>query len=306
VLINTTVNMSHSILAYIPLKIAVSILRFVVGLAGAPPPFKPDESYEFKSRDKTRDIKVNVYHPPNPTTPSPVVLNWHGSGFVLPLHGSDDEFCRLVATKTGFTVLDAAYALAPEFPFPAALHDVEDLILAVLEQKDKYDPANIVLSGFSAGGNLAVAAAIDASIPKGVFRGLMAIYPVVDLSVAPGTKRAPDGSVGLPPAIAYLFNSSYIPAGVDAKDPRISPASADPASFPDNVFIVTAEKDSLALEAENLAEKLKAAGKHVVLERMDGVPHAFDKSTKAKSIEEERKNKTYDLAVQFLQNIKQG
>jgi len=241
-----------------------------------------------------------------------VVLNWYGSAFVIPAHGSDDLFCRRIANQTAYTVLDASYAMAPEYPFPAALEDVEDLVLQVLGHPDKYDPENIVLSGFSSGGNLALAAAANpelSKIPNKAIRAVAVFYPPTNMTVAPADKRPVDGSLRTIPALLGIimnaFRTSYMPAGVDPADPRLSVLMADPSNFPDHMLIITAEKDRLAPEAEELAEKLKGAGKQVLLKRFDGVAHGWDKTKDEQSNDAKVRDEAYALVVKFLSDVKQ-
>ncbi|KAK1141012.1 hypothetical protein N8T08_009669 [Aspergillus melleus] len=84
--------------------------------------------------------------------PHPVLINLHGSGFVIPAHGSDDAFCRQVSQRTGYLVLDIKYRLSPEHPFPAPVDDVEDVVNWVKSQPNKFDLSRMAISGFSAGG----------------------------------------------------------------------------------------------------------------------------------------------------------
>jgi alpha/beta hydrolase fold len=78
-------------------------------------------------------------------------------------------------------------------PFPAALNDVEDVVKWVLEQRDEFDRNRLAISGFSAGGTLALVAA-STSFPKGTFRSVLAFYPLTNLVTYPGLKTAPDTS----------------------------------------------------------------------------------------------------------------
>ena len=305
--------MPHSILSYLRLKIAVSFLRLALSFSSflnsfsRLPPSKPNATYSFKSRDKKRDVLVDIYRSKFTTNPVPVLLNWHGSGFVLPLHRTDSLFCKRVADETDFTVLDASYALAPEHPFPAALEDVEDLILQVFDKSDEYDLKNVVLAGFSAGANLALVSASNPSstVPRDQILAILAFYPPCDLSVSPFDKRTPDGSMGSIPAVgAQLFNSSYVPPGVDFKDPRISPLHADPASFPENILFITCGKDDLAPEAEELAKKLETKGKKVTLKRIEGAEHAWDKEVKENTALAKERDEAYGLAIKILKEIR--
>lgn len=261
----------------------------------------PDEIRHIPSRDSGRTIKVHVYHAPKSSGPSPVLLNFHGSGFLLPFHGSDDEFCRRVSRGTRYTVLDVPYRLAPENPFPAALHDVEDAVKYALGRPDEFDLTRLSISGFSAGGNLALAASATLFPPE-TFHSLIAFYPALDLSTDAAAKVAPDpkGRV-IPVPVARLFNRCYVPPSFDRRDPRISPAFAQLDRFPKRILMITAEGDSLALEAEDLAEKLEnQQGWHVVRQRMAGCSHAWDKRTRVGSHQEQAKDLAYTMAIELL------
>lgn len=261
----------------------------------------PDEVRHIPSREAGRTIKIHVYRAAKTSTPSPVLLNFHGSGFLLPFHGSDDEFCRRVSRETKYTVLDVPYRLAPENPFPAALNDVEDAVNYALGRRNEFDLAHLSISGFSAGGNLALAASATL-FPPGTFRSLIAFYPALDLSVDAASKVAPDprGRV-IPIPVARLFNRCYVPPNFDKRDPRISPRFAQLDRFPRRMLMITAEGDSLALEAEELAEKIETQpGSYVVRQRMAGCNHAWDKRTQTGTPQESAKERAYGLAVELL------
>jgi acetyl esterase/lipase len=229
-----------------------------------------------------------------------VLLNFHGSGFLLRLHGSDDEFCRQVSQETKYTVLDVPYRLAPESPFPAAINDVEDAIKYALSRSDEFDLSHLSISGFSAGGNLALAASATLFPPE-TFRSLIAFYPALDLNTDAASKVAPDprGRV-IPVPVARLFNRCYVPPTFDRRDPRISPKFAQLDRFPRRVLMITCEGDSLALEAEELAEKLQREGRYVVSERMNDCNHSWDKHTRAGTPQRQAKERAYNLAVEML------
>lgn len=294
-----------SILTYCYLKTLAVLLRSIVALggrlSGRPVP-RPHEVRHVASRDPGRTIKIHVYRPVKPTAgPSPVLVNFHGSGFLLPLHGSDEEFCQVISKNTQYTVLDVQYRLAPEHPFPAALNDVEDAINYALGRSEEFDPTLISLSGFSAGANLVLAASATL-FPPNTFRSLLAYYPALDLATDAALKVAPDPSGRvIPIPVARLFNRCYVPPGVDKRDPRISPKYADLERFPHRLLMITAEGDSLALEAEEMASKLEELpGRHVVNERMAQCNHAWDKRTRAGTPQREARDRAYALAVDML------
>ncbi|EMC90834.1 hypothetical protein BAUCODRAFT_80751 [Baudoinia panamericana UAMH 10762] len=261
-----------------------------------------DEVLQVPSRDTGRSIKVHVYRPKNATSPSPVLINFHGSGFVIPMHGSDDEYAVRVAKDTPYTVLDVQYRLAPENPFPAAPNDAEDVVRWVLARPNEYDPKHVSVSGFSAGGNLALGLA-GHTIPQGTFRHVIVFYPPTDLTLKPHEKTAPDPSgKPIPDELSTLFNNSYAPSPPhDPKNPLLSPALIPADRFPDNVLVITCACDSLAPETEGLAERIKAVpGKHLVHRRLEKCDHAWDKSYQPGTVQEKAKDEAYDLAVEML------
>lgn len=263
-----------------------------------------DEVLQIPSRDPERSIKLHVYRPNKPPTsggPTPVLINFHGSGYVIPLHGSDDDFALKIRSSLPYTVLDVQYRLAPENPFPAASHDAEDVIRYVLANPARYDLSHLSISGFSAGGALALGAA-GHTFPASTFRHVVAFYPPTDLSIDPSDKHAPDPTgKPLPNWIAAAFNNMYAPPPADRSHPLISPAKIDPASFPKNVLIITCGFDNLAPETENLAERIgKVPGINLKSQRVEKVGHAWDKECKPGTYEEKAKDAAYDSAVEML------
>ncbi|PLB52540.1 esterase/lipase [Aspergillus steynii IBT 23096] len=261
----------------------------------------PNDVLQIQSRDAERTIKAHLYRSTSAPTPAPVLLNFHGSGFILPQHGSDEEFCQKVSRETPYTVLDIQYRLAPENPFPAALNDVEDAVNWVLERPSDFDLSRVAISGFSAGGNLALGAS-STLFARETFRSVLAFYPVLDLHTEPAKKTFPDPEgKPIPPLVARIFNSCYIPSSVDARDPRISPYYAQAERFPDNILVVTAGGDSLAGEAEELAAKIEQEpGRHVVCQRMRGCNHGWDKRAAAGTVQGDAKEKAYEMAISML------
>jgi acetyl esterase/lipase len=277
-------------LRYLRLKLLISFYRLIVKIFASPRKPRPDAVLRIPSRDPSRTIKAHVYNERGGSIgPRPVLLNFCGSGFTIPLHGADDNFCWFVAkhTKeswwvkknTSYIVLDIEYRLAPEHPFPAAVHDMEDAVKYVLSRPEEYTTAEISVSGFSSGGTLALVA--PTLFPPGTFQSVIAFYPATDLATDPSMRKPP--APNAKPRSAFwtrVFREAYI-GDMDPRDPRISPLYADTSRFPDNMFFITAELDSSALEAEELAQKAKvegiASGRSVGVRRIKDCGHAFDK-----------------------------
>jgi acetyl esterase/lipase len=254
------------------------------------------------SRDKGRHIKVHMYQPfkYDSTKPAPVLINFHGSGFILPGLGTDREFCSLVSARTNALVFDADYRKAPEHPFPAAVQDAEDVAHYILANPDQYDPSNIFTCGFSAGGNLALVTA--SSLGPERLKGVICLYPSLD-KTKPHT--APEkhmrSGVTVSPFMSNLFHESYILPEQSRSDPRISPIFAPTESFPEFIFVACGNADICYDPCVRFVERLKEAGhKNIVFLTAEYEGHAFDKRTKEGTESEEMKDRMYASAVEMI------
>lgn len=261
----------------------------------------PDEVLQIPSREEGRFIRIHAYNTLNRDGPTPVLVNFHGSGFVNPLHGSDDEFCRFIAKRTGFAVLDCSYRLSPEYKFPAPVHDAEDAVRWVLSQPEKYDVSRISISGFSAGGILSLVLS-SVVFSQGTFQNVIAAYPPTDMIQSSADKIAPDTSLdGAPVELLDTFIKCYYPNPEDVKSVLASPAVIPAEKFSDRIFLVTAACDRLCLEGEALGNRIKhSTTKYVKMHRYDGCEHAFDKAYEKGSVQERAKDDLYEKSALFL------
>ncbi|KAI1873031.1 uncharacterized protein JN550_003284 [Neoarthrinium moseri] len=278
----------YSLLQYLRLKVTVTILRVFVNMIGREKiqrdrALVPNDVRQIKisipSRDPKRRIAANVYYPPGYSTthPTPVLVNWHGSGFVLPLLGSDVAFCSRIAQAAGIVVVDADYRKGPEHPFPGPLNDVEDTLQWVVTQEG-LDTKNVGLSGFSAGACLALEAAstvrVDQNQEQLHIRAVVAFYPITDLAMAPENKKVPRP---IKPHPIWALHISTI----------VTPLI---------------QRDSLRPEATQLADRLqeqKNSSQDVVLHVLEGVPHGFDKGAQEGTLEWARREEAYDHFVVY-------
>ncbi|KAJ5104441.1 hypothetical protein NUU61_001788 [Penicillium alfredii] len=267
-----------------------------------------DDTEQVPSRDPGRTIKVHIYRSSTPSKSSPVLINFHGSGFLIPLHGSDGDWCRKVSRKTNYTVLDVQYRLTPDHPYPAAPDDAEDVVLWVQQQQREglqFGDGRIALSGFSAGGNLALGAA--PRFPRETFHAILAFYPWLDLDKNPWLKIAPNPlSVPLPAFLLDLCRIVYVPANVSRKDPRISPVFAPVDNFPDRVLVVTASCDTLAWEGEKMVKRINQdpnRRRSAESQRMGWFcGHGWDKYSLWGTLWWWAKEKAYGRAIAMLSN----
>ncbi|OGM40038.1 hypothetical protein ABOM_011470 [Aspergillus bombycis] len=261
----------------------------------------PDEVLQIPSREEGRFIRIHAYNTLNRDSPTPALVNFHGSGFVNPLHGSDDEFCKFIALKTGFAVLDCAYRLAPEHKFPAAVHDAEDAVRWILSQPETFDTSQLSISGFSAGGILSLVLS-SVVFPQGTFKNVFAAYPLTDMVESPADKIAPDTSIDSAPVeLLDIFIQCYYSSPEEVKSVLASPSVIPTEKFSGRIFLVTAACDRLCLEGEALGNRIKdTTTKYIKMHRYDGCGHAFDKAYEKGSVQERAKDDLYQQAALFL------
>lgn len=208
----------------------------------------------------------------------PLLVFFHGGGFVLCDLDSHDELCRRLALLSGAAVVSVDYRRAPEARYPAAaldaFHALRDLAGRCAELQ--LDASRLAVAGDSAGGNLAIAACRQAAQqggPRVAYQCLF--YPVTDLRCAsPSYDTFADGYF-LSRAMMKWFRAQYLERTEQTEEPLASPLlAADLAQLPPTTLL-TAEFDPLRDEGEAFAERLQAAGVAVRLQRAHGMIHGF-------------------------------
>ena len=244
------------------------------GSAGAPPP--RDLPQLSGVHDETAPaphggVPVRRYRPQGRVAGVCVYL--HAGGWIMGDLDFADATCRRLAAGAGCEVVSVDYRLAPEHPFPAALEDA----FAVLQWAAGRDAGPLLISGESAGGNIAAACTIrarDAGGPR--IAGQLLAYPVTD----PGLDTASHREIGprnwlLSTADMRCFWDHYCPPGVDRGDPLVAPLRvADAAGLPP-ALICVAELDPLRDEGLAYARRLAAAGVRVRTRVDPGMLHGY-------------------------------
>jgi acetyl esterase/lipase len=209
--------------------------------------------------------------------PMPVVVYYHGGGWVIADVNTYDATPRMLAKQLGAIVVSVEYRHAPEFKFPAQHEDAAAAYRWVLDHARDWggDPARIALAGESAGGNLAVATAIyarDNRLRAPVH--ILSVYPIANS--APNLPSRRDSAQAKPLNTAMLdwFGFFYSRTPADRMDPRINLVGADLAGLPP-VTIVNAQIDPLRSDGETLADALRAAQVRVEQRTFAGVTHEF-------------------------------
>ncbi len=223
-------------------------------------------------------LRLRIYRP-HGNGPFPLLVFFHGSGFVLCSLDTHDGMCRNLCAGAGCVVVSVDYRLAPEHKFPAPLDDCVFATRWAAQHADDLsaDGSRIALAGDSAGGNLAAAAALRLRDEGGpALRGQLLIYPVTDY-YTPGTpsyRENADG-YGLTRDTMIWFWDHYLADAADATDPYASPLRAATVAQLPPALVVTAEFDPLRDEGEAYAAQLRAAGVVAPTSRWDGMNHGF-------------------------------
>jgi acetyl esterase len=226
------------------------------------------------------DVPVRVYAPTTEPAPRPVLVYFHGGGWVIGDLESHDATVRALAAASGVTIVAVDYRLAPEHPFPAAVHDCLAAVRWVAEPATAaelgIDPARMAVGGDSAGGNLAAVAAQELRDSGPPLRFQLLVYPATEMHFShPSIDENADGYF-LTKADMTWFRSHYCP-DADWNDPRMSPllAADDAVRGVAPALVITAEYDPLRDEGEAYAAKLQAAGVDAKVSRYDAVVHGF-------------------------------
>ncbi|WP_412517629.1 alpha/beta hydrolase [Actinomadura madurae] len=222
-------------------------------------------------------VPVRLYRPVPPERgPLPAVVYLHGGGWVLGGVDNVDAACRDLAAAAGCAVLNVGYRLAPEHPFPAAVHDAWAVVAAVAREPGAYGvvPGAVAVAGDSAGGNLAAAVALMARDRGTPLVHQLLVYPVTDTAMDTPSWREYGAGYGLDAGTLARFMDLYR-AGADPSDPRLAPLRAPDVSGAAPATVITAEYDILRDEGEAYADRLAAAGVPVGRRRYDGVVHSF-------------------------------
>jgi acetyl esterase len=224
------------------------------------------------------DLALRIYRPPG-DGPFPLLVFFHGSGFVLCSLDTHDGMCRNLCAGAQCIVVSVDYRLAPEHKFPAGLDDCVFATGWVAEHAAELngDPARIAIAGDSAGGNMAAAAALRLRDEGGPpLRGQLLIYPVTDYHT-PGTPSYQQNAegYGLTRDTMLWFWDHYLKTPSDAANPLASPLRAHDLGRLPPALVVTAEYDPLRDEGELYAARLREAGTPATTSRWDGMNHGF-------------------------------
>jgi acetyl esterase len=222
-------------------------------------------------------IPVRIYTPQG-SGPFPVLVYFHGGGWVIGNVDTHDPTCRTLANAAGCVVVSVDYRLAPEHKFPAAVDDCYAATqwVAANAAAINGDSGRIAIGGDSAGGNLTAVVAIEARERGGpplVFQLL--VYPVTDYSFStPSYRDNADGYLLTKDSMVWFWDH-YLRSEADGQDYRASPLRASDLTGLPPALVITAEYDPLRDEGEAYAARLQESGVSVTCTRYDGMIHGF-------------------------------
>lgn len=228
------------------------------------------------------DIGARVYQPrpEDRGDDPPVIVFFHGGGFVFCDLESHDGFCRAMARGAGAVVVSVDYRRAPEHRAPAAAEDALTAMSWVIEHATELgsDPGRVLAMGDSAGGNLAAVACImarDAALPMPA--GQVLLYPVIDPGCdTESAHRYATGHFNTLAATRWYWQQ-YLPEGgsIPAPTSRVAPLTAEHHRGVPPAIVVTAGTDPLSSEGHAYAAALRQDGVRVLHRDYGGLFHGF-------------------------------
>jgi len=225
----------------------------------------------------TGDLPARVYKPEGAQGSLPVVVFYHGGGWVIADINTYEASAMALAKKANAIVVSVEYRHAPEHKFPAAHEDAIAAYSWVITNAGSFggDPARVAVAGESAGGNLAANVAIAAR--EGKFQQpahMLLIYPVAGTDMTTASYKENANAIPLSKQAMEWFAKNTVRSEADLKDLRLNLVQANLKDLPD-ATVITAEIDPLMSEGKTLAEKLKAAGSKVTYQNFEGAAHEF-------------------------------
>ena len=243
----------------------------------APEPMPVAEVRDLTMPGSGGKIPLRFYRPVADKT-LPVLVFFHGGGWVVGSIETHDTVCRHLAVAGECAVVSVEYRMGPEDKFPAAVADCVAATEWVAENGSTLgvDTARLAVGGDSAGGNLAAVVSLvarDRGRPR--LSHQLLIYPATDAGMAhPSVVRYGDGYL-LTRSTMRWFYEQYLRGPDDVADWRVSPLRAPDLVGVAPAYVLTAGYDPLCDEGDDYARRLAAAGVPVRHRRFDGQIHGF-------------------------------
>lgn len=221
-------------------------------------------------------VRCEVYRPPGVAHPA-VHVHFHGGAFIMRHPRMDDFFARHVAASAGVAVVSVDYDVAPQVRYPVAQEEAHDVADHLAHHGDDHglDGSRLGVGGFSAGGNLAASACLQAR-DLGTFLARVQVLGVPSLDVAEEyDDKRPLGTPMLSRSVLDLVRATYFPDRSRRFEAYASPLWADDLSGLPPAVVVTGERDLLRREGDRYAARLIEAGVEVEHRVVPGADHYF-------------------------------
>lgn len=235
--------------------------------------------HKYEDRTILGYLPIRIFYPGD-CGPYPVLIYFHGGGFVMHNIASHDSLCRKLAIEFNRIVVSVDYRLAPEFKYPACMEDGNAAFKWVYENAESFGgiPEKIILSGDSAGATISASVCVSSinnhlPLPEGLvlFYGM---YGAVDDN-SDSMIMFGNGDYVLPKKMSDWCMGLYIPDGTDTSDPYLYPGKSNNLSCFPKTVIITAEYDPLRDDGETFYKQLKENGCDATLIRANGMMHGF-------------------------------
>jgi acetyl esterase len=223
-------------------------------------------------------IPLRIYHPRGGPEPLPILVFFHGGGWVMGTLDTHDDVCRTLANRSGALVAAVDYRRAPEHPFPKPLDDCCAAVAWCADHGAEIggDGTKLVVAGDSAGGNLAAAVALRFRDNGGpALRFQVLIYPVTNCAFDTASYHRYAQAFGLTRDMMRYFWACYLAKPTDGCHPYASPLQAKDLSGLPPALVLTAQYDVLRDEGEAYAARLAQADVPVRCTRYLEMNHGF-------------------------------
>lgn len=227
-----------------------------------------------------KKIPLHIIRPENAKNPMPVVIYFHGGGWVLGSFKTHERFLRELSNAANAAIVFVDYSLAPEAKYPTQIEQAYSATKWIAEKGASLnlDTSKIAVAGDSVGGNMAAVVTLlakEKNTPKIGFQVLF--YPVTDASFNTPSYQLYDKGPWLTKKAMEWFWNAYLSNKEEAKNIKVSPlrASVEQLKGLPPALIITAQNDVLRDEGEAYANKLMQAGVPVLAVRYLGTLHDF-------------------------------
>lgn len=223
------------------------------------------------------EIPIHIYTPKG-KGPFPVMVYYHGGGWVIADTKTYDASPRALANGANAIIVAVDYHQAPENKFPAAADDAYAAYTWVTQHAQEFngDPLRVAVGGESAGGNLATVVAMmarDKKAPLPVYQLL--VYPITNNDFTTASYVANADAKPLNRAMMQWFFKHYLAKAEDGENPYVSPMKAKSLKGLPPATVITAEIDPLMSEGKAYADRLKSEGVKVSYQNFTAVTHEF-------------------------------